>query len=527
MAQDYPQNQQDADDKKGQLDVGNFPSLPSELTKALSISIVDDKSNVPLLTLRREATEPTKIENDSFSNGFEVRPCKCTDSEAIDKIMRIPWPHQPEFRNPKYWTKEFLKPKSKTFGMVIESVKKSNDSQDKQNDSNGKNKNKDKNQSKNNKNEINNKKEDINNLNTTVVGFAMYRWWQPEYYEDSPHGAWHWWIEDFKIWRYDTDFNKKKFETNVNKNSLIKKNHNLYDNWHKLNTHMVHITDVAIHPNYRGKGLGSQLMQTLVYSFPSGTRFGLEVEQTNIGALKCYTKCGFEIQREIMNYYGKNRHCYKMTITSNFTLKDIDNWLINQKFYRKNKFEMYLKEIKAQLQVKSKVVVTEEKESKQNDNNNKENKTSNNDKKNGKRDKSVQDVSVESKTAESKTTEDFPKFKPLSLRAFSMNVLQNPSVLQLKLFDKNKSQTDLFVPPACQVSNKINKGLKHDEKKENNGNGAASTYEIRPCRVEGELFFLFLFYFYFIFFFLCVCFEEWSICYLNVIVVFLAFENVM
>ena len=191
---------------------------PTELEKAISITIVDNSNDLPLIKLRREASEPTNIHNDKLNLDFEVRPCRAEDSEKLDEIMRIPWPHQPEFRNPKYWTKEFIKPASKSFGFVIESKK-------------GK----------------------------EIVGFAMYRWHAPAYYEDNPNGYWNWWIEDFGIWRYDINFNKKEYEKKRNK--LIFRNHNLIENWHKLSTHLVHFTDVSIHPKYRKKGLGTQLIQ--------------------------------------------------------------------------------------------------------------------------------------------------------------------------------------------------------------------------------------------------------------------------
>ena len=176
-------------------------------------------------------------------------------------------PDEPEWRNPQFWTKQFIKPMSQRFGYVIEQF------------------------------------DDISNTNddnkeseqSTVIGFAMYKWnrpklekpfWQNQYGHD-------WYIEDFntKQYQWNNGFNSKN-STNGAYYNLLYNNKNLKENWKKLSTHIVHITDVAIHPHFRGKGLGTQLMQSMIYSFPTGTRFGLEVKCSNHGGVKCYEKCG-------------------------------------------------------------------------------------------------------------------------------------------------------------------------------------------------------------------------------------------
>ncbi|USD62075.1 GNAT family N-acetyltransferase [Vibrio sp. SCSIO 43140] len=48
---------------------------------------------------------------------------------------------------------------------------------------------------------------------------------------------------------------------------------------------------IAIHPNYRGQGIASALMEQLIKSTPSGLRLG--VHPKNTSAIKLYEKYGF------------------------------------------------------------------------------------------------------------------------------------------------------------------------------------------------------------------------------------------
>merc|ERR1712129_545561 len=79
--------------------------------------------------------------------------------------------------------------------------------------------------------------------------------------------------------------------------------------------YFTHILDVVVLSQCVQKGLGSQLLQALVFAFPSGTRFGVEVPATNTIAVKCSTKCGFSIARVEQ---GADTS-YKMTAESQFT----------------------------------------------------------------------------------------------------------------------------------------------------------------------------------------------------------------
>ena len=134
----------------------------------------------------------------------------------------------------------------------------------------------------------------------------MYKWTRP--FTKKPfwqrERGHQWYISDFCFDKNEQSYQWKDGYYQTTKggeyNDILYNNKNLKLNWNKLSTHIVHITDVAIHEDFRGKGLGTQLVQSMIYSFPSGTRFGLEVWSSNHGAIKCYEKCGVSF-----NFYLK------------------------------------------------------------------------------------------------------------------------------------------------------------------------------------------------------------------------------
>ena len=67
-----------------------------------------------------------------------------------------------------------------------------------------------------------------------------------------------------------------------------------------------HITNVAVHPHYRRRGIGSKLVETLLKQ--SSERFGLteftlEVRMTNIEAIKLYSRFSFKYAGKRKAYY--------------------------------------------------------------------------------------------------------------------------------------------------------------------------------------------------------------------------------
>jgi ribosomal-protein-alanine N-acetyltransferase len=65
-----------------------------------------------------------------------------------------------------------------------------------------------------------------------------------------------------------------------------------------------HIVNIAVAPNYRHKGTGTELMKFAIDNIVS-KRVWLEVRESNIGAQKFYQKLGFKKEEVIHRYYGQ------------------------------------------------------------------------------------------------------------------------------------------------------------------------------------------------------------------------------
>lgn len=65
------------------------------------------------------------------------------------------------------------------------------------------------------------------------------------------------------------------------------------------------ITAVATDGSYRGRGIARQLI-TYGERQRNKTNIYLEVEETNIQAIKLYESCGYKATGKRKNYYGKN-----------------------------------------------------------------------------------------------------------------------------------------------------------------------------------------------------------------------------
>lgn len=68
------------------------------------------------------------------------------------------------------------------------------------------------------------------------------------------------------------------------------------------------ITNIAVHPNCRGKGLGNKLMEALINNMNTWNcnSLTLEVRNSNIIAKKLYSKYGFIEEGIRKNYYHNN-----------------------------------------------------------------------------------------------------------------------------------------------------------------------------------------------------------------------------
>ena len=69
----------------------------------------------------------------------------------------------------------------------------------------------------------------------------------------------------------------------------------------------VQVNNVAVHPNYRGLGLGETMMRYAIarVRVAGATFMTLEVRQSNIPAMTLYRKLGFEVMGMRKNYYTK------------------------------------------------------------------------------------------------------------------------------------------------------------------------------------------------------------------------------
>jgi ribosomal-protein-alanine N-acetyltransferase len=64
-----------------------------------------------------------------------------------------------------------------------------------------------------------------------------------------------------------------------------------------------HIISIAVHPQYRRKGIGGKLLQRAMET-PHLKKVWAEVRRSNQGAQAFYIKLGFQIAGWVPNYYG-------------------------------------------------------------------------------------------------------------------------------------------------------------------------------------------------------------------------------
>lgn len=59
----------------------------------------------------------------------------------------------------------------------------------------------------------------------------------------------------------------------------------------------IFIEEIYLEPEFRGRGLGTQVMAWLEKEYPTARRFRLEVTQANQGAIRLYRKAGYQYLR--------------------------------------------------------------------------------------------------------------------------------------------------------------------------------------------------------------------------------------
>ncbi len=79
-----------------------------------------------------------------------------------------------------------------------------------------------------------------------------------------------------------------------------------------------HVMSIAVHPNYRGNGIGSTLMSEVIGRlFRLGAKYvGLEVRVSNERAIKLYERFGFIKAKRIMAYYSDGEDAYYMILSA-------------------------------------------------------------------------------------------------------------------------------------------------------------------------------------------------------------------
>ena len=57
------------------------------------------------------------------------------------------------------------------------------------------------------------------------------------------------------------------------------------------------LDEVYLKPEFRGRGIGTQILAWLERSYPAARRFRLEVTQANQGAISLYQRAGYTFLR--------------------------------------------------------------------------------------------------------------------------------------------------------------------------------------------------------------------------------------
>jgi len=75
-----------------------------------------------------------------------------------------------------------------------------------------------------------------------------------------------------------------------------------------------HVISLAVHPEFRCRGIGTLLMKQLLERMKrvKASHVKLEVEARNEAALTLYRKLGFREMGLLKDYYGHGRHAYIM-----------------------------------------------------------------------------------------------------------------------------------------------------------------------------------------------------------------------
>ena len=73
-----------------------------------------------------------------------------------------------------------------------------------------------------------------------------------------------------------------------------------------------HVKDIAVHPDYRGHGIGTRLLGSAltVMREKRASRVKLEVRESNDSAIRLYRRFGFQFRRTLPRYYDDGEDAY-------------------------------------------------------------------------------------------------------------------------------------------------------------------------------------------------------------------------
>ncbi|AEB27096.1 Acetyltransferase [Francisella cf. novicida Fx1] len=74
----------------------------------------------------------------------------------------------------------------------------------------------------------------------------------------------------------------------------------------------IRVYSLAVSKNYQGQGIGKKLLEYILNN--TDKNISLEVNTNNLIAISLYQNLGFEINKQINNYYENGDAAYKMTI---------------------------------------------------------------------------------------------------------------------------------------------------------------------------------------------------------------------
>lgn len=84
------------------------------------------------------------------------------------------------------------------------------------------------------------------------------------------------------------------------------------------------LVTIAVSSGNRRKGIGRKLLEYMIVHYGSNIKWHLEVNCKNDTAVNLYKSFGFEIAGIIKNYYGTDKHAYRM-IRNNDIIKEYYN----------------------------------------------------------------------------------------------------------------------------------------------------------------------------------------------------------